>query len=169
MIQDRGKGNRRVRTQPGRVHRRGFRQRHKQQKIDDWMGVQFQQGTNIVGIEKAVTCQLIVNGVRAGRWVICNNGGNMASLTQQRLQTHVHPHPLFTNNQSFILFAKNNISNNRTKHIDMHYHYTCNEVTVGNIQLHYIPRTANPANILTKALSLCKHGHILNMLGICHA
>ena len=117
------------------------------------MGVQFQQGTDIVGIEKAVTRQLIVNGVRAGRWVICNNGGNMASPTQQRLQTHVHPHPLFINNQSFILFAKNNISNNRTKHIDMHYHYTCNEVTVGNIQLHYIPRTANPANILTKALS----------------
>ena len=77
--------------------------------------------------------------------------------------------PLFTDNQSFILFSKNNISNNRTKHIDTHYHYTCNKVTAGNIQLHYIPGTDNPADVLTKALSPRKHGHILNMLGICHA
>ena len=79
------------------------------------------------------------------------------------------PIPLFTNNQSFILFTKNNISNNCTKHIDTHYHYTRNEVTAGNIQLHYIPGIANPADILTKALSPRKHRHILDMLGICHA
>ena len=79
------------------------------------------------------------------------------------------PIPLFTDNQSFILFSKNDIGNNRTKHIDMHYHYTRNEVTARNVRLHYIPGIANPTDILTKALSPRKHVHILDSLGICRA
>ena len=77
--------------------------------------------------------------------------------------------PLFTDNQSFILFSKNDIRNNCTKHIDTHYHYTRNEVIARNIRLYYVPGTVNPADVLTKALSPCKHIHILDSLGICHA
>ena len=79
------------------------------------------------------------------------------------------PIPLFTDNQSFILFSKNDIGNNCTKHIDMHYHYTRNEVTARNVRLHYMPGITNPADILMKALSPHKHIHILNSLGICCA
>ena len=31
---------------------------------------------------------------------------------------------LFTNNQLFITFSKNEMNNNRMKHIDTHFHYT---------------------------------------------
>ena len=79
------------------------------------------------------------------------------------------PIPIFTDNQSFIMFSDNNITNNRTKHIDIHYHYTQHEVAAGNIKLHYIPGTANPADILTKALSPRKHAYLLSLLGVCHA
>ena len=79
------------------------------------------------------------------------------------------PIPLFTDNQSFILFLKNDIRNSRTKHIDTHYHYTRNEVAARNIKLHYVPSIANSADVLTKALSPCKHIYILDSLGICHA
>ena len=51
----------------------------------------------------------------------------------------------------------------------MHYHYTRNEVTAGNVRLHYIPSIANPTDILMKALLPCKHIHILNSLRICRA
>jgi len=34
------------------------------------------------------------------------------------------PIPIFTDNQSSIIFSNNEINNNRTKHIDIHYHYT---------------------------------------------
>ena len=79
------------------------------------------------------------------------------------------PIPLFTDNQSFILFTKNDINNNRMKHINTHYHYTQDQVNIGNIQLHYIASFDNVADILMKALLPRKHIHILNILGICHA
>ena len=79
------------------------------------------------------------------------------------------PIPVFTDNQSFIAFANNDISNTRTKHIDTHYHYTRDEISKGNIILHYIPTHDNPADIFTKPLSLRKHQHLLKLLGICCA
>ena len=47
------------------------------------------------------------------------------------------PIPIFTNNQSFITFSMNDI-NNRTKHIDMPYHYTRDQISNGNIKLQYV-------------------------------
>ena len=79
------------------------------------------------------------------------------------------PIPLFADNKSFILFSKNNINDNRTKHIDTHYHYTKEQMDASNLDLHYIPSSENPADILTKALSSRKHEHLLNVLGICSA
>jgi len=79
------------------------------------------------------------------------------------------PIPLFTDNQSFILFSKNDMKSTRTKHIDTHFHYTQEQVTAGNIRLHYIASTDNPADILTKALSPRKHVHLLDVLGVRHA
>ena len=76
------------------------------------------------------------------------------------------PVPIFTDNQSFIAFSVNEINNNRTKHIDTHYHYTKDQITIGNIKLHYVPSQLNPADILTKPLSPRKHIHILGLLGI---
>jgi hypothetical protein len=76
---------------------------------------------------------------------------------------------IFTDNQSFMMFANNDVNNNRTKHIDTHYHYTCTEIANGNIKLHYIPTHDNPADILTKLSSPRKHAHLLEILGICTA
>ena len=76
------------------------------------------------------------------------------------------PIPVFTDNQSFIAFTRNDVNSMRTKHIDTHYHYTCEQVITGTIKLHYIPTHENPADILTKPLSPCKHVHLLGALGI---
>ena len=76
------------------------------------------------------------------------------------------PTPIFTDNQSFITYTKNEVSNNRTKHIDVHYHYTRDQIAKGNISLHYIPTIDNPADIFTKPLSPRKHAHLLDILGI---
>ena len=76
------------------------------------------------------------------------------------------PIPMFTDNQSFIAFMKNDINNTRTKHIDTHYHYTRKQVDASNIQLHYVTSLNNPADILTKPLPPHKHVNLLNTLGI---
>ena len=79
------------------------------------------------------------------------------------------PIPLFTDNQSFIAYSNDDINNSRTKHIDMHYHYMRDQISAGNITLHYIPTLDNPADILTKPLSPRKHAHLLKSLGVCRA
>ena len=78
------------------------------------------------------------------------------------------PVPLFTDNQPFISYSQNDLSNTCMKHIDTHYHYTRNQVTNGNIKLHYISTHKNIADIFTKPLSPCKHVQLLNALGVEH-
>ena len=46
---------------------------------------------------------------------------------------------------------------------------TRTEVAARNIKLHYVPGIVNPTDVLMKALSPCKHIHILESLGLCHA
>ena len=79
------------------------------------------------------------------------------------------PIPMFTDNQSFIMFSNSDISNSRTKHIDVHFHYTREQILAGIIKLHYIPSLDNPADILTKPLSPRKHVQLLSSLGVKHA
>ena len=78
------------------------------------------------------------------------------------------PVPLFTDKKPFILYSQNDLSNTHTKHIDTHYHYTCDQVTNGNIKLYYISTHGNVADIFTKPLSLHKHVQLLDALGIEH-
>jgi hypothetical protein len=76
------------------------------------------------------------------------------------------PIPVFTDNQSSIAFSNDSVNSSRTKHIDIHYHYTKEQVNAGNITLRYIKTLENPADVLTKPLSPCKHLHILEILGV---
>ena len=133
------------------------------------MALQLQQIPDIIGLEKAVTCESFFDGVQVGCQLFVMTEGAWIIQLSKDFRHIFTPIPLFTDNQSFILFSKNDIRNSCTKHIDMHYHYTRNEVAAGNIKLHYIPGIANPTDVLTKALSPCKHIHILNSLRICCA
>ena len=81
-------------------------------------------------------------------------------------QLVARPIPIFVDNQSALAFARNDVHHNRTKHIDVHFHYTREQLQQGNIDLHYIPGVENPADIFTKALSTRKHVLLLAVLGI---
>ena len=94
-----------------------------------------------------------------GVWLIC---------LSRDFRHNFIPIPLFTDNQPFILYSQNNLSNTRMKHIDTHYHYTHGQVTNGNIKLHYISTHENVADIFTKPLSPCKHVQFLDALGVEH-
>jgi hypothetical protein len=76
------------------------------------------------------------------------------------------PIPIFTDNQSAIAFSKDGVASSRTKHIDIHFHYTREQILAGNIKLRYVKMLENPADILTKLLSPRKHLHILEMMGM---
>ena len=74
--------------------------------------------------------------------------------------------PIFTDNQSAITYSKNEINNRWMKCINIHYHYSIKQIIPRNIKIVYIKTAENPANVLMKPLSLCKHLCILELLGI---
>lgn len=63
------------------------------------------------------------------------------------------PVTLMEDNQGTISIAKNPLYHSRTKHIDIRYHYVCEAIKEGTIDLIYCPSSEIVADILTKALS----------------
>jgi hypothetical protein len=78
------------------------------------------------------------------------------------------PLELHVDNQSAMKIAQNNITSNRTKHIDIRYHYCREKVQDGTVKLVYTPTTDMLADILTKAVGtvILKNAvpHIMGMV-----
>jgi hypothetical protein len=68
------------------------------------------------------------------------------------LVKHTYTINLGCDNQSTIKLAKNPVMHQRTKHIDIKYHYVRNEIIDHNIKLYYLPSKSMLADILTKPL-----------------
>ena len=63
---------------------------------------------------------------------------------------------LFADNQGAIALAKNPVHHQRTKHIDIKYHFIRFAIEEGIIDLQYIPTGENIADQFTKPLSWVK-------------
>ena len=71
---------------------------------------------------------------------------------------------LFGDNQSAQSLTRNGIKSERTKHIDIKYHFVTDEVARGNVQLRWIPTTEQLADVLTKALGAQQHVALIKQL-----
>jgi hypothetical protein len=60
---------------------------------------------------------------------------------------------MFVDNQSAIALAKNPVHHQRSKHIDIKYHFVRFEVQEGVIELMYIPTAENVADVFTKPVT----------------
>ncbi|PIK39827.1 hypothetical protein BSL78_23335 [Apostichopus japonicus] len=60
---------------------------------------------------------------------------------------------LYCDNQGALALAKNPVHHQRSKHIDIRYHFIRLEVQKGNLQLVYVPSEQNVADIFTKPVS----------------
>ncbi|KAJ0890739.1 putative RNA-directed DNA polymerase [Helianthus annuus] len=63
---------------------------------------------------------------------------------------------LFCDNQSAIHLAKNPVFHSKTKHIQLRYHFIRDQVSDGTLKLKKIKGTENPADMLTKVVTLEK-------------
>ena len=59
-------------------------------------------------------------------------------------------------NQGTINLAKNPVNHQRSKHIDIKYHFIRTEIQPGTIKLDYIPTEENVADIFTKPATKAK-------------
>jgi hypothetical protein len=71
---------------------------------------------------------------------------------------------LLGDNQSTQELSKNGVKSERTKHIDIKYHFITDEVSKGNVQLQWVSTKEQLADVLTKALPQATHEHLCSQL-----
>jgi hypothetical protein len=73
---------------------------------------------------------------------------------------------IFEDNQGCIAMAKNPVSHERTKHIDIKYHFIRELVSNETIKIEYLSTEDMEADILTKSLSRDRHHMLCTRLGL---
>lgn len=71
---------------------------------------------------------------------------------------------LLGDNQSTQELSKNGVKSERTKHIDIKYHFITDEVSKGNVNLRWVSTKDQLADVLTKALPQATHEQICSQL-----
>ena len=62
------------------------------------------------------------------------------------------PIPICSDNQGALFVSQNAVTERRTKHIDIRYHYIRDVIEKGAIEVFFVPGVENPADIFTKNL-----------------
>jgi len=76
------------------------------------------------------------------------------------------PTVIYSDSQGSIALAKNPEHHDRTKHIDIQYHFIRHQVTVGTVALQYISTEDMVADVLTKPLSKERHRMLITRMGV---
>ncbi|KAJ8507855.1 hypothetical protein ONZ45_g9806 [Pleurotus djamor] len=76
------------------------------------------------------------------------------------------PIPIFGDNQGSIFIASNPVSERKTKHIDIRYHYIRDCVEKKEIEIFFVEGSENPADMFTKNLGFVKFEKFRDMLGL---
>ena len=71
---------------------------------------------------------------------------------------------VYGDNQSAIAVSKNGIKGERTKHVDVKYHFITETIEQGSVQLKWIPTTEQQADIFTKALATPAFEHFRRLI-----
>ena len=73
---------------------------------------------------------------------------------------------VYTDNQSAIHLCKNLVLHERTKHVDVKFHFVREQVSAGAVKIHKISTEDNPADMGTKVVTAAKFKHCLDLLHI---
>jgi ATP sulfurylase len=73
---------------------------------------------------------------------------------------------ILCDNQSYIKMTENHVFHDRSKHIEIRYHYIRDMVQRGAIKIQYVSTDEQVADVLTKPLSRVKFEHFQDKIGI---
>ena len=80
----------------------------------------------------------------------------MRKLFSDFLNSPYQSFDLHVDNQGAIKLGNNPIHNEKSKHIDVKFHFIRFEIRIGVVHLIYVPTSSNLADMFTKALSRVK-------------
>ncbi|KAG8475835.1 hypothetical protein CXB51_032770 [Gossypium anomalum] len=73
---------------------------------------------------------------------------------------------VFCDSQSAIFLTKDQMFHERTKHIDVRYHFVHDIIARGDIVVSKISTYENPVDMMTKSLPIAKFEHCLDLVGV---
>ena len=73
----------------------------------------------------------------------------------KEIEFNLNTIPIYGDNQGSIFITSNPVTEKRSKHIDIHYHYIQDVIAEGHVEVYFIDGDNNPADMLTKNL-----GHV---------
>ena len=73
---------------------------------------------------------------------------------------------ILCDNQSCIKMTENPVLHDKSKHMEIQYHYIHDMVQRGSIKLQYVSKDEQVVDVLTKILSHVKFEHFRDKLGI---
>lgn len=76
------------------------------------------------------------------------------------------PTIIYADNQGSIALAKNPEHHERTKHIDIQYHFIREQLATRAITVQYMPTEDMVADVLTKALASNRHNQLISRMGV---
>ena len=76
------------------------------------------------------------------------------------------PTTMYEDNQGAIEISKNARFNNRTKHIDVRFHFIREKVSTNEVRVIYLPTEDMLADIMSKGLSKKRFQRLRNMLNV---
>ena len=79
---------------------------------------------------------------------------------------HLSAIPICSDNQGLIFITSNLVTEKRSKHIDIRYHYICKVINCSLTEVYFIDGDNNPADLLTKNLGSVKFLEFRAMLGL---
>ncbi|CAI7882050.1 unnamed protein product [Closterium sp. NIES-53] len=90
---------------------------------------------------------------------------------QRRLLTELGeeqqgPTPIYCDSQGAIALAKNPVLHGLTKHMRVKWHWTRSMVAAGEVELHYVKTTGQPADMMTKRLVEQQHWKCCKLAGM---
>ena len=91
----------------------------------------------------------------------------LSALTRELGVGTQAPMTILTDSQGAMALAKNPEHHQRSKHIDIRYHFLRDQVTQGTIELLYVPTRDMAADQLTKPLSRDQHERCIRAMGLC--
>ncbi|GJR33705.1 retrovirus-related pol polyprotein from transposon TNT 1-94 [Tanacetum coccineum] len=79
---------------------------------------------------------------------------------------HFNKIPIYCDSKSAIAISCNPVQHSRTKHIAVHYHFIKEQVEKGTIELYFVKKDYQLANLFTKALPVDRFNYLVRRLGM---
>jgi hypothetical protein len=90
----------------------------------------------------------------------------LRKLLSNLFSTELEPTVIHCVNQTCIKLTENPVFYDRSKHIEMRYHYVRDMVQKNVLSIQYVPTAEQTTDILTKPLSLTKFVYFRDKLGV---